>query len=216
MIAPWNFQCKSLHIQFDAKLYSERLTPRISEALNLLPSEAKISHKMLMTISKMHSTCYSENDFIISHEAILKIMIEMHSMQYYFPVLAIVDAPHSIIRGSFLGYTKYIGEIQFGENFSNFKLEGVENAVQFKTSSSEIEDISIFPHLTYRNYRTDDFQAKGLSVLDITNHVASPVSKCTILEANLPFLEKCGITPTSSYKFGMASDSFTVNGAIYV
>jgi hypothetical protein len=171
---------------------------------------------MLLTISKMRSTCYSENDFITSHEAILKVLIGLHSEQYYFPVFAFVDAPYSIIRGAFLGYKKHIGKIQFGSAFSKFELDGVENTIQFKIVPSVVEHISLFPHLTYRNYRTDDFQAKGLSVLDITNHITSPISRCTVLEANFPFLERCGIIPTSSYKVGMASDSFTVNGAIYV
>lgn len=216
MIAPWKFQCENLHIQFDAKLCLERLAPKITNALNVLPSEAKISQQMLLTISKMRSTCYSENDFITSHEAILKVIIELHSAQYYFPVLAIVDAPHSITRGAFLGYAKYIGEVQFENTFSKFWLEGVENTVQFKILSSEIEDISLFPHLTYRNYCTSDFQARGLSVLDITNHITSPVLKCTFLEVHIPFLESCGIKPISPFKAGMVSDSFTVNGAIYV
>lgn len=216
MIAPWKFQCENLHIQFHAELCLERLAPKITNALNVLPSEAKISQQMLLTISKMRSTCYSENDFITSHEAILKVIIELHSVQYYFPVLAIVDAPHSITRGAFLGYAKYIGKVKFENTFSKFWLEGVENTVQFKILSSEIEDISLFPHLTYRNYCTSDFQARGLSVLDITNHITSPVLKCTFLEVHIPFLERCGIKPISPFKAGMVSDSFTVNGAIYV
>lgn len=216
MIAPWNFQCENLHIQFDAKLCRERLTPKISDNLNFLPSEAKISRKMLLTISKIRSTCYSENDFITSHEAILKVMIELRSTQYYFPILAIVDAPHSIIRGALLGYTKHIGEVQLGNTFSKFELEGVENSVQYKIFPSEVENISLLPHLTYRNYRTCEFQAKGLSTLDITNYITSPFLKCALLETRTPLLERCGVKPISSYRAGMTSDSFTVNGAIYV
>lgn len=216
MIAPWKFSCENLHIQFDAQLCRERLPSTISDALDFLPSEVKISQKVLLTISKIHSTCFTDNDFITSHEAILKIMIELHSVQYYFPVLAVVDAPHSITRGAFLGYTKRIGKVQLEDSFSKFELEGVENMVQFKVLPLEVEEILLLPHLTYRNYRTSDFQAKGLSVLDVENYITSPVAKCTSLKVHAAFLEKCGINPISSYKAGLVSDSFTVNGALYV
>ncbi|MDO7928329.1 hypothetical protein Q6A51_16185 [Pseudomonas sp. KFB-139] len=216
MIAPWKFKCENLHIQFDAAFCHERLSLKISDALSFLPKEATISQRMLLTISKMHSTCYSDNDFIVSHEVIMKVMIALNSVLYYYPILAIVDAPHSITRGAFLGYAKHIGEVKFGNSLSHFHMEGVDNFIQFDMSPSEIEEISLLPHLTYRHYRTPDFEAKGLSVIDITDHIASPISKCTSLAVDFPFLEQCGITPLSPYKVGMISDSFTVLGASYV
>jgi hypothetical protein len=216
MKAPWKFKCKNLHIQFDAKLCDGKLATDISDSLCCLPKEAKVSQRMLLTITKMSSTCYSEDDFITSNEAILKVMIELHSTQYYFPVLAVVDAPHSITRGVFLGYTKHIGKVQLGNAFGKFELEGVENSVHFKKMRSEVENIALYPHLTYRNYRTTEFQAQGLSVLDITNHTASPALKCNFVKVHVPFLDRCGIKPLSPYKAGIVSDSFTVNGANYV
>ncbi|MGE7958412.1 hypothetical protein ACQKQA_17820 [Pseudomonas sp. NPDC089530] len=164
----------------------------------------------------MQSTCYSDNDFTPSHEAILKVMVDLHSVQYYFPIFALVDAPHSIIRGAFLGYRKHIGEVEFGDAFSRFCWKGVDNRAEFEISPTELEDISLLPHLTYRNYRTSDFEAKGLSVLEIADYIAAPILKCTSPRIDLPFLESCGIKPISQYKVGLVSDSFTVKGAKYV
>ncbi|MCV4342576.1 hypothetical protein [Pseudomonas capsici] len=216
MIAPWKFHCENLHIQFDANFCHERLSLKIFDALSFLPKEAIVRQKMLLTISKMHSTCYSDDDFIVSHEVILKVMIELDAVHYYFPILAIVDAPHSITRGAFLGYTKHIGEVKFDNTLIHFHMEGIDNNIQFDLSPSDVEEILLLPHLTYRNYRTPDFEAKGLSVIDIQDHIASPVSKCTSRAVNLPFLDRCGITPISPCKIGMVSDSFTVKGASYV
>ncbi|CAI9006938.1 hypothetical protein [Pseudomonas chlororaphis] len=216
MIAPWKFKCDNLHIQFDAEFYPEGMSPWISEALELLPREARVSRQMLLTISQMHSTCYTDNDFTTSHEAILKIAADLHSTQYYVPVLAIVDAPHSITRGAFLGYKKHIGKVEFGNDACGFDLANSNNLFQFNTLPSGREDITLLPHLTYRNYRTPDFEAKGLSVLDITDYTATQILKCTLLKTELPFLEKCKIRPITPYKVGLVSDSFTVNGAQYV
>ncbi|WPO46647.1 hypothetical protein [Pseudomonas sp. S1Bt23] len=216
MIAPWKFKCDNLHIQFSAKFSPEKTLPCISEILQSLPIEARVSREMLLTISRMHSTCYSDNDFIPSYEAILKVMVDLHSVQYYFPIFALVDAPHSITRGAFLGYRKHIGQVEFGDMSSQFYWGGMNNCIEFKTLPSKLENLSLLPHLTYRNYRTPDFEAKGLSVIDIADYVASPILKCTSTRIDLPLLESFSIKPISQYKLGLVSDSFTVKGAKYV
>ncbi|MDR9862708.1 MULTISPECIES: hypothetical protein [Pseudomonas] len=213
MIAPWTFQCENLHIQFDAKV-----TPssRTADLLKLLDLNMIADQKMLLTISKMRSTCFSDNDFITSHEVILKVATTYNAVEYYFPLLAIVDAPHSIIRGALLGYTKHIGAVEITDTSKTFHWEGGDNSISHDVLQSTNEEITLHPHLTYRNFRTRDFQAKGFSTLDITDYSASPILKCNPITIDLPFLKCCGITPLRSYKLGFASDSFTVHGAQYV
>ncbi|MGU9853431.1 hypothetical protein ACU680_21880 [Pseudomonas koreensis] len=212
MIAPWKFQCENLHIQFSAEVKPDS---RASETLELLPVNVTPSQQMLLTISKMKSTCFADDDFMTSHEAILKVAVTLNSVQYYFPIFAIVDAPHSIVRGALLGYTKSIGKINISSRSHEFHWEGYENVVQFQTLESVSEDISLLPHLTYRNYRTAEFEAKGLSVLNISDYSATPISTCKTIKLDLPLLAEYGIRNTTPFKAGFVSDSFTVHGAQY-
>lgn len=212
MIAPWKFQCENLHIQFSAEVKPDS---RASAALESLPVNVIPSQQMLLTISKMKSTCFADDDFMTSHEAILKVAVTLNSVQYYFPIFAIVDAPHSIVRGALLGYTKNIGKINISGRSHEFYWGGYENVVQFQTLKSVSEDIFLLPHLTYRNYRTAEFEAKGLSVLNISDYSTTPISTCKTIKVDLPLLAEFGIRTTTPFKAGFVSDSFTVHGAQY-
>lgn len=215
MIAPWKFQCKNLHIQFEANFSVKAPKPALSQALRVLPTDAAISNTFLLTISKMRSTCFTDEDFITSHEAILKVAITWRSARYYFPVLAVVDAPHSIARGALLGYMKDIGTVEMENDHSQFDWNRTENSITLISTDNEIEDILLLPHLTFRNYRTPDVGVKGLSTLDIQDHTCSPTLRCTSAVVNLPFLENFGISPITPYKLGKLSESFTLNGCNY-
>lgn len=216
MRAPWRFISENFHLQFDANLLNTRALGHVVERLSLLPSSAKISHRYLLTVSKMRSTCHSEYDFISSHEVILKVMVELDDVQYYFPVYTAVDAPHSIVRGTLLGYKKEIGEVEFKQGFNSFKTEGIHNLIRYGVSSAETENIPLHPHLTYRNYRLPECEVNGLSVLDITDYKATPLLKCTCQAISLPCLQAFGIQPVTAYKAGLIFDEFSVNGARYV
>ncbi|KAB0567606.1 MULTISPECIES: hypothetical protein [Pseudomonas] len=216
MIAPWKFQCENLHIQFEAEFSSRVPKPALAQALQFLPNDAVIGNTVLLTISRMRSTCFTEDDFITSHEAILKIAITLNSVRYYFPVLAVVDAPHSIARGALLGYLKDIGTVETKNNFSQFEWKNTKNFISLKSTHDEIEDILLLPHLTFRNYRTPDVEVKGLSTLDISDYTCTPTLRCTSIAAELPVLKTLGISPITTYKLGMLSDSFTLNGCTYV
>lgn len=216
MIAPWKFQCENLHIQFEADFSFKAPKPALLQALRFLPNDAVISNTFLLTISKMRSTCFTDYDFITSHEAILKIAITWRSVHYYFPVLAVVDAPHSITRGALLGYMKDIGTLEMKYNYIQFEWNNTKNFITLNFVDNEIEDILLLPHLTFRNYRTPDIEIKGLSTLDISHYTCSPTLRCTSAVAELPFLNSLGISPITPYKLGKLSDSFTLNGCNYV
>lgn len=216
MIAPWRFMCENFHLLFDANLLDHGSLPHAAERLQLLPRSAEISHRYVLTVSIMRSTCNSESDFIESHEVILKAVVKLKAVQYYFPVFAVVDAPHSIVRGALLGYKKEIGEIHAKQGFTHFKTEGIDNHIRYEVCASDSEDVPLYPHLTYRNYCLPEFQANGLSALDITDYQASPILKCTCQDISLPFLQALGIQTFSGYKAGLIFDKFSVSGAHYV
>lgn len=216
MIAPWRFICENFHLLFDANLSGDGHLSHVVERLSLLPPSARISHRYLLTVSSVRSTCCSEYDFIDSHELILKVRVELESVQYYFPVFAVVDAPHSIVRGALLGYKKEIGDVEMSQGFTRFKTKGLDNYIRYEVCSSESKDFPLHPHLTYRNVCLPEFEVNGLSALDITDYTASRILKCTCQEINLPILETLGVQPVTDFKAGFIFDTFSVRGAHYV
>lgn len=216
MIAPWRFMCENLHLLFDAHILDHGRLPHAAERLKLLPRSAEVSQRYVLTVSIMHSTCNGESDFVESHEVILKVAVKLKGVQYHFPLFAVVDAPHSIVRGALLGYKKEIGEIHAKPGFTDFRTEGIDNYIRYEICTSDREDVPLYPHLTYRNYRLPEVEANGLSVLDITDYEASPILKCTCQEISLPFLQALGVQPSSDYKAGLIFDKFSVSGAHYV
>lgn len=216
MIAPWRFKCENLHLQFEVRPCKGAHMSIVLNRLSVLPKYAKISNRYVLTVSKIQSTCHGANDFINSHEAILKVVIELDGVNYFFPVFAVVDAPHSIVRGAWLGYEKNIGIFSLEKCLSYFMFHGLDNRIRYQIVDSVMEDISLYPHLTYRDYRFQEFESKGLSVLDISNQKTLSVSKCMGLEVDLPILKALGIQPVGIYKAGLVCDEFTVSGAHYV
>lgn len=216
MKSPWKFKCKNIHIYFDAHINYETIFMKTPGIFRQLLKQTSCEHSLLMTVSSIDSTCYSAEDYRNSREMILKAVVKLDDKNYYFPIAAFVDQPHSLFRGYLLGYNKEISTIEYFQGNANFSYLDTQNTIAYSVTNQIEKEISLYPHLTYRDYRTQDFEFSGLTVLNIEDLKSSIPLRCTLTDVQLPFLRHLGIIPSSLLQASYIEDSFLLLGAKYV